>query len=346
MRWNMLTKNQNRSLSFFLSRALFLGGGVSNIFALTGNDAWISALLGLFLGIIIIMIINYFSKKINGNLNQFLSQNCFSSYLLKFLFFSFYTLILFIGILSLSTLVSSYYLTHTPSILICAPIILLLIYITNKGLKCVGRVGQILFPICLIVTIGKVFLLMETANLNFFLPIYTAPVLNIMLGALIFAVLSACPFLLLIEEEVTLKQNILNYLIGTLSGLLVIVNITSVLGDALVRMFSFPEYAILRKIEFFRFFENVENIIAFIWLADLFIIMATTMNRLKDLFKNNNKIPYLYLIIIALLITLYIENHFECIMFIYNTFIYGFIFLLLLIFIFLFFKTLKREKKQ
>ena len=59
MRWKMLTKNQNRSVSFFLTRALFLGGGMSNIFALCGKDAWISALLGVLLGIIFLYIIYY-----------------------------------------------------------------------------------------------------------------------------------------------------------------------------------------------------------------------------------------------------------------------------------------------
>ncbi len=341
----MLTKNQNMAISFFLSRALFLGGGVSNIFALCGNDAWISALLGTLLGIVIIIILDYYSKNIKDNLNNYLKKNNWLNILIKITFFIIYSLIIFISLLSLSTLVSSYYLNHTPSILICTPIILLLIYITSKGLKCLGRVAQILFPICLLVTITKIFLLMETADISFFLPIYTTPFKKILLASLIYTTLSVTPAFLLIEEKVTLKERIINYLIGTLSGVFVIINITSVLGDTLVRMFSFPEYAILRKIEFFRFFENVENIIAFIWLGDLFIIMAMTMNRLKKLFNDKKVLPYSYLIIMTLGITLYIEKHFEVVMIIYNTFIYAFIILLLIIIILLFIKTIKVKKQ-
>lgn len=341
----MLTKNQNMAINFFLSRALFLGGGVSNIFALCGKDAWISAILGTLLGVVIILIFYYYTINIKGNLNNYLKKKNFLNYILKFSFFTLYSLIIFISILSLSTLVSSYYLSHTPSIVICAPIVLLLIYITMKGLKCVGRVAQILFPICLFITITKIFLLMETADFSYFLPIFTTSCKNIFLATIIFTTLSVAPSLLLIEEQIPLKNKIINYLIGTLAGVFVIINITSVLGDTLVRIFSFPEYAILRKIEFFRFFENVENIIAFIWLGDLFIIMAMTLNRLNNLLNNKRLLSFSYLIILSLIITLYIENHFNIVMYIYNTFIYLFIFLLIFIIILLFIKNIKRKKE-
>ncbi len=344
MRWKMLTKNQNRSVSFFLTRALFLGGGMSNIFALCGKDAWISALLGVLLGIIFLYIINYCSNKMPSNLNNFCQQKTFSNIFLKMLFFFLYTLMLLVNILFLSTLVSAYYLSHTPSFLICAPIVLLLIYITSKGLKCVGRVAQIIFPLCLIVTIIKILLLTDAAELSFFLPIYTTSFGKIILGALFYATLSITPFLLLIDEKISFKEALGNYLIGTITTIFVIVNITSVLGDTLVRMFSYPEYAILRKIEFFRFFENVENILAFIWLGDLFISMSLVMNRLKNLSKGNNFYPSLWLIIIALFTTLFVENHFNLIMIIYNTFIYALFILLVLILIFLSLKIKRKNK--
>ena len=137
----MLTKNQNRSISFFLTRALFLGGGLSNIFALCGKDAWISAILGVLLSIMLLYIINYCSLKMPSNLNTFLKNKSGLNIFLKILLFLLYTLMLLINMLFLSNLVSAYYLSHTPSFLICAPIVLLLIYITSKGLKCLGRVA-------------------------------------------------------------------------------------------------------------------------------------------------------------------------------------------------------------
>lgn len=334
----MLTKNQNRSISFFLTRALFLGGGMSNIFALCGKDAWISAILGILLGIIFLYIINYFTHKIPTTLKELLNKNNFINIILKGLFFLLYSSIIFINILFLSTLVSAYYLTHTPSFLICAPIVFLLIYVSLKGLKCLGRVAQIIFPLCLLVTFLKILLLTETAEISFFLPIYTTPFSKILLASLFYATLSVMPFLLLIDEKVSFKQSLCNYLIGTSTSFFVIINITSVLGDTLVRMFSYPEYAILRKIEFFRFFENVENIIAFIWLGDLFVMLAMTMNRFKNMVSKKNYFPYIWLILIALFITLVVEKHFAYLMFIYNSFIYFFIFLFLAILLLLFVK--------
>lgn len=341
----MLTKKQNRAISFFLTRALFLGGGISNIFTLCGKDAWISAILGILLGIFILYLINYCSNKMPNTLNKLLTKKSFLNYLLKFLFFLLYTSIIFSNILFLSNLVSAYYLSHTPSFLICAPIVLLLIYITFKGLKCVGRVAGVIFPICLLVTIIKIFLLMQTADIAYFLPIYTTSFSKIMQGAISYAVLSVTPFLLLIDEKISFKQSLGNYLLGTFTTLLVIVNITSVLGDSLVRIFSYPEYAILRKIEFFRFFENVENIIAFIWLGDLFITMSLVMNRFKTLCSNKNSYASIWLIIIALFITVYIENHFNLIMLVYRNFIIILTILLIVILLLLFLR-LKDKQKQ
>lgn len=342
----MLTKNQNMAMSFFLTRALFLGGGMSSIFALSGKDAWISGILGIILGIGIIYLINLFGKDVNGSLKRYLAKNNLINISLKILFFLFYSLIIFIGILSITTLVSSYYLNYTPSLMICIPIVILLIYLTMKGTKVLGRVAQIIFPLCLFITITKIFLLMETAKISYFLPLYTYPSSKIFIGSLIFAILSSSPFLLLIDEKVPLKQNIINYLIGSITGLFIIINITSVLGDTLLKMFSYPEYAILRKIEFFNFFENVENLIAFIWLGDLFIMLATSVNRIKNLFAKPDWFAYIYLIIIVLFITLYVESNFAIIMFIYNRFIYLFGILLLLILIGFYIKHILKKKYE
>ena len=52
-------------LLYFLSRSLFLGGGISTLFLYSSKDAYISIILGILLGIGIIYIINYISKDIN-----------------------------------------------------------------------------------------------------------------------------------------------------------------------------------------------------------------------------------------------------------------------------------------
>ncbi len=340
----MLTNRQNRALSFFLARAMFLGVGVSNIFALAGKDAWISGLIGIIIGLGLIWCFQKFRQDIKGSLISYLAAPKLLNYLIKTLFFLLYLAILAIGFLAFTNLVSSYYLNYTPALMIGIPLVLLIIYLLSKGLKCLGRVGEILFPLCLCITIIKILLLTETANLNFFLPIYTNPLGNILLAALTFAVLSTSPFLLLITEKMTLKQSITNYLIGAVISLFVIVNITSVFGDALVRMFSYPEYAILRKIEFFKFFENVENIIAFIWLADLFIILSLTSIRLKELLPRPKYIAPLILIGIMLIINLYVVNNFDVTMYIYRHFIYFFFGFIFLIIILLFIKKITLKK--
>ena len=62
----MITKRQYKILSFFLSRALFFGLGISKIFYYSGNDSWISAILGMILGTGILSLVYLIKKNVNS----------------------------------------------------------------------------------------------------------------------------------------------------------------------------------------------------------------------------------------------------------------------------------------
>ena len=56
----MITKRQYNILSFYLTRALFLGGGLSLLVSLSKNDILISSIIGMLLGYVLLYL--FFKK--------------------------------------------------------------------------------------------------------------------------------------------------------------------------------------------------------------------------------------------------------------------------------------------
>ena len=74
----MITKKQYIILSYFLTRSLFFGLGITKIFHLSYNDAWLSGLVGTLLGLIVISFLYFIRKK---------KLNIENSFFLKILLF-------------------------------------------------------------------------------------------------------------------------------------------------------------------------------------------------------------------------------------------------------------------
>ena len=68
----MITKRQYKIISFFLTRSLFLGLGISRILKLAKNDAWIACILGAILVLLIISFIYKLKKnfELGNNLDN------------------------------------------------------------------------------------------------------------------------------------------------------------------------------------------------------------------------------------------------------------------------------------
>jgi len=317
----MLTKKQEQSISFFLARSMGLGIGISNLFNLAGKDTWIAMILGTFIGIFILAIISYVFNN-NKDFLDILKKKTIFNYLIKFIYLFFIMTIIIINFSSFTSLVTSFLLPYTPAFLVTIPFVILLIMISEKGLKVIGRIAEILFPICLIINIIKTLLLARYSNFDFFFPIMTTNIKDILMASIIFGILSSIPFIFLMDEKIKLKENIKNYLISSIISLIVVCNITSVLGEELAKIFSFPEYVVLRKIKFFNFLENIENLIAGIWLIDLFMTEAMVVVKTKELFTKKPYIAYIILIVLSLIVDFIIIDDFSHTMFIYKEFMY------------------------
>ncbi len=281
-----MKKNSNL-LIYFLSRSLFLGGGISTLFLYCSKDAYIAIILGTLLGIGIIYIIS--KIKISKPFNIYLQEKSFINILIKFIFICYIIFGIFILLIILATFLYSYFLPFTPSVISCLPFIFLAAFLSPKSTSKIVYVAQVLFIISLILIFLKTILLANEFDFGNLLPVLTTKPFNIFKASLIFTILSTAPFILLIDESIQFKQSLKYYLISSLTIFIVVLTITAVLGE-LVNVYSYPEYSVLRKIRLFKFIENIENFISIGWFFDIFICLSLSSLKLKQLFNTNKSI--------------------------------------------------------
>jgi len=327
-------------LTYFIARSSMFGIGFFLIFQNAGKDAWISILLGTLLGVIILYIYNKIKQNLN---NKTLEDKLKQSLLGKFyylIFIIFYLYLMIITLMLLPLFVNSFYLTTTPKLIVNIPFLILAIYITFKGKKTLENLSSLLCVFSLIIIAFFAVSLTGYIDFNNLLPILTNSTNKIIKCALIYASLTSIPQIITINYSNDFKNTIKDYLLSSLTIFLIIFFTIISMGEPLLKIYSFPEYTVLRQIKILNFIENIENISAFIWYFDLFIMLSTLTNNLKNSLPKKYNLIYFYILIFLVLMIsslliggnyIYILN----IVYIYpiSLFIFFLIFLTLLIYL-------------
>ena len=305
-------KTNTNLLTYFLSRSLFLGGGISILFLYCKKDAYLSIILGTILGIGIIYLISKISyKNTNYIANDIITRIIYIIYLL---------FLIFILLTILATFLYSYFLPFTPSIVSCLPFIILASLMNTKSIKKITYVAQILFVISLVLIFLKTTLLANEFDFSNLLPIFSTTPASLFKTSIIFAILSTSPILTMLDENINFKSSIKYYLISMFTIFIVVLSITIVLGE-MACIYSYPEYSVLRKISLFNFIENIENFICAGWFFDIFISLSIASLKLKNTINvKKNIIPFIFILIILIIVDKYIANNFYNAMAIYKTF--------------------------
>lgn len=293
---------ENFSLVYFLTRPLFLGIAFSLLFNQCGSDAIISCVLGSILGCALIFLIN----KMQFNENNY-----------KIIQLIIYIYFLLLSIMILESFISSFFLKSTPKIIIIAPSLLLCLYTSFKKMDTIKR------STFLLVFLGITIFLIAAISLGSFFtisnitPLFTSKVSSIFKSSIIFASLSACPHILLKEENIPIKKHIKYYLVSCLVHTLVCICILGTLTPNVAKIYSFPEYMVLKRIKIFSFIENIENILTAIWYIDLFVFITLILKRIYNILKN--KISFYFAVIGTTLFTTYfIVNNYYRVIFLYH----------------------------
>lgn len=303
-------KRNTSILIYFLTHVLFLGGGFARICKLCQKDTPIAFILGTLLGIIILYIIT--------KLSQFTSKSIFYK-LIYITYILFNLLIIFV---ILSNFLYSYFLPFTPSIISCLPFLLLATYLSSKKLKGIYNVAFITFFLSIFIILLKTTLISSGFDYANTLPILSVNQKSLFTSALIYAVISTSPILILINEKLEFKSSLKYYLIASITNIIVGITITLTLGET-ISVYSYPEYTVLRRISFFKFIENIENFICINWFFDLFISLSIYILKIKDTLNiKNNIIPFLISLSILYIVNKYFANNFYYTMYLYKYFPY------------------------
>ena len=289
-------KNQDNygALQFILSLALFMGAGISNLLRISKSDVWICIILGTILGFIILKI---FSKLNNKGLK-------ITSYISNIV-------ILFFGLFSTTKLISSIYLSSTPSYIIMIPNILLIIYTVKQGFNAFLRSTNTLFIFLLILILSTAFMLLPGIEIDYFKPVMTSKINNILLGSLSTAITMTLPIVLIPNFKKYYKPKF--YLYSAIILFIIIICTFGNLGVEMSALYRYPEYIVLKRISALNFIDNVENILFIIWIIIGFTSSTMSSLNVKKLY--GNKVFYISIISLYLLISFWLIDSYKVIEF-------------------------------
>ena len=235
-------------------------------------------------------------------------------------------------------------------------------YTASKGIEVIGRVSFILVMIWFLVMACIIGFLAPKVEISNFFPIFDVNKLSFIKGMLLFIGFSSinCFIILGIPRYCFVNQKkyglamVLGYIVASLMIILFLFFIIGIFGIDLASAFSYPSYALLRKISAFNFIERVENISSIVifitYVSSFFIIINFLKEYIKNTFNvKKDKIVKLITIICSIVIPIFSIYFFqrEFLGYIYDYFPYFsiFIFLVLLV-IFILLMVSKKKIKQ
>ena len=326
----------NNKLAYFLSKSSMFGLGYFLLCNLNDKNTYLSIILGTILGLFIIYIYSKISNYSNYNIHKYLN-NTFIGKLFNIILLLFYIYILLITILTITTFINSFYLIKTPRIIIILSILLLSIYLSFKDNKTLINLSSLFFCFSIFIVILFTILLIPYSNINELLPILNYNNINIIKGSIIYALISTVPLIIINNYNTNIKITLKNYLVASIINLTIVIGTTLSLGN-LLNVYRFPEYAVLKQIRILDFIENIENISAFGWYAESFIVISLTVLNIKDTLSFKYNKLYLVILLLSLIPMLILSNNYDLLLKVfyihpYILLIFFIIFLLLLIYL-------------
>jgi spore germination protein KB len=301
----------NNKLAYFITKASMFGTGYFLLIKDNGKNSWISIILGTILGVIILYIYNLIRQKSINKLTNYLKKRLLGK-LYIFILIMFYILLLIFISITLIMFVNSFYLINTPKIMILLPFLLLAYYLVIHNSNSLLILSNLLFYFSIFIVLLFTLLLIKYFNYTELMPIYNYNYINIIKGSLIYASITSIPSILLLNYNNTFKNTLKYYLLGSFINLIIILGTILASGDALIKIYSFPEYDVLKQIKILDFIENIENISALGWYSELFIMTSMLLNNIKNLLpvKNSNIYLLIVLITITIITTIIINGNY------------------------------------
>lgn len=273
-------------LSYFCSRVLFIGIGLSYLLDLNGSSLLISMLIGLLIGYFIIDRTKY------NKHNELI-----------------FLLLISLGS-SISNMCHTLYLENTSLLFIIIFTMLISFMISFIKRRAYIRLSENLFNWSIFIFITMCFSLIPFIKIDYIRPFEVPNIIDIIKGSMLFAATSILPSYVLNEK------NKKEYLIGSISIIILTFLILTVLGEKEALLYRYPEYVVLKRVKFLNFVSNFENIFFFIILVDLIVVISLCYNKLIK----NNKIYDIGLFVITVLIIYILTFYQKILNIVYSSF--------------------------
>ena len=294
-------------LSYFIAKSSMFGIGFFLLFKDNGKNSWLSIILGTLIGIIIIFFYHLIKKELhNKKITAYLKESKIGK-LYLIIFIIFYMFLIIIILLILAIFVNSFYLLNTPKLLIALPFLILASYLAYKEDYILTNLSNLIFYISMILVIIFSLLLIPYIDYTELMPYFNYQVVNVLKGSFIYASITSIPQILIIDFDKKFVNTLKNYITASVINLIIVLGTILALGNTLIKVYNFPEYAVLKQIKILDFIENIENMSALGWYFELFMLLSLTVTKLKEaLPKKKNPLYLLILLIISTYISIII----------------------------------------
>ncbi|MEK4191704.1 MULTISPECIES: GerAB/ArcD/ProY family transporter [Paenibacillus] len=245
------------------------------------QNAWISALIGMIVGLLAIYMYSKFAKLYPKLTLIEVIQKAFGKWIgtILSLLTLMYFLIVTVGSMrELSEFVTSEILPRTPIPAVLILFMVIVIMATRLGIEVIGRAGEIFTPMIIILFLILTVAIIPQMEIVRLLPILEDGIKPVVRGSIsitAYTFLEPVVFLMFLPY-VHQQQKITKGLLQGcfLGGIIIFLTITIsilVLGPDLTTRDIYPSYNIARRISVGGFFERVEAMIALLWMLTLFI---------------------------------------------------------------------------
>lgn len=248
------------------------------------QDAWIAALSGMCLGLLVIPMYMALAKRFPKMTLAEYSEMILGKWLGKAAFALFFIYVFITTVLTLRNIgdfLTTQIMLQTPIQAIHICVMLVVIMGVKLGIEPLARAAELFFPWIILLLIMLFVLLapqVEFKNLQPVLEEGFLPVLKATIPTFAFPFLGAVTFLMIYPAVNQIEKAGRAVFTGMLLGGLVLTVITvislSVLGPDQVARHSFPSYAIARKINIGHFLERIEAMLAIIWILTIYFRLS------------------------------------------------------------------------
>lgn len=263
------------------------------------QDAWLSMLLAIFLGFVAAGIFAGIANKLRRRrLFNLLRLNLgvwIGSLIIVLFLFEFYMCALTL-LSEMSQFITTQLMPETPVNAIIAVFTLVIIIAYRYGVEAFARMGELLFPVFMLLFLILFVLLLPQVDLANLRPVAIGGMGAIWRGSIIaFATAFAeMVILLMLVSNVTghaslTKPIIIGFAIGGAILFVTVILCLLVLGTYLMETKYYPTFVLAQKITIGHFLERLEAVMAFLWFISVFyktlLLFFSLTSGLAELFQ-------------------------------------------------------------